>query len=423
MAIFDTSDIQTTGLTVTGKTVLSGNSSASILTISGSSNTIMTVSDNTGATQLLSVSTIGGTPIFMVTTGGTRVNTYLIDSTNSTGSTGNIFSQTLSGSIWSSITTLSSATLNNNILSVTSNNGSAVNTTINAATGGSFFQGIITLAGSGTLSTITNVLFTTAFTYNNANVFTITNNTGGTLTALANIMSALTISGAVSATTISAATVIHYPGTVTVAPIKFTTGSTLLTTASAGSMELDNTNTLYYTNGINSRGVIKTEQIVILTGITQLPNSAAAQRLFTGTSFSSGAVVVNANTSYYFETGFDLSGMSATLGTFSFGFSGTASVTACRYTAMSIKNTIASANTFDTQIIIRASGLTPISSATTGTVGGALIYGTLRIGGVGGTLAPITALSTAAAAVVAQDSYFKISPMGSNNLLTVGNWV
>lgn len=44
--VFDTNDIRTTGLTVEGRTVLSGNSQANILTVTGASGTNMIVTDD-----------------------------------------------------------------------------------------------------------------------------------------------------------------------------------------------------------------------------------------------------------------------------------------------------------------------------------------------------------------------------------------
>lgn len=47
----------------------------------------------------------------------------------------------------------------------------------------------------------------TSFTYNSANTFTLTNNTGGTLSAIINIMTGLTVNGNLAANSISATTV------------------------------------------------------------------------------------------------------------------------------------------------------------------------------------------------------------------------
>lgn len=96
-------------------------------------------------------------------------------------------------------TALSSVTLSQNVLSTAFNGGGVTATTINAATGGTFNNGTITLAGTGVLTTITGLPvatpYLTAFTYNNANIFTLTNNTGGTLSSLFNIMTGFTVNG------------------------------------------------------------------------------------------------------------------------------------------------------------------------------------------------------------------------------------
>jgi hypothetical protein len=54
--IFDTNDIKSTGLTVNGVTVLSGNSSASILTVTGETGTFMEVVDDPTSNLLWGIS-------------------------------------------------------------------------------------------------------------------------------------------------------------------------------------------------------------------------------------------------------------------------------------------------------------------------------------------------------------------------------
>lgn len=99
MAVFDTSDILTTGLTVEGKTVLSGNTSNDILVISGATGELLKVTDSYNET-LLSVGTTGGTTNFSVVTGGTRIHNFLYDSSNTTGTTKQVLSTTSTGVTW-----------------------------------------------------------------------------------------------------------------------------------------------------------------------------------------------------------------------------------------------------------------------------------------------------------------------------------
>ena len=146
MPIFDTSDIQSTGVTVNGKVIISGNSSNNILTVSGSTNSILTVTDIVDS-NLCSVTTTGGTPIFSVLTGGTRVHTFLYDSANLTGTTNQVLSSTATGVQWATVTGGSSA------YSVT-----AVTTTYNVtATSGTFIVLCTTTGGAFTVNLPTAV--------------------------------------------------------------------------------------------------------------------------------------------------------------------------------------------------------------------------------------------------------------------------
>ena len=103
MGIFDTSDISSTGLTVQGVTVLSGDSTANILTVSGRTGAILTITDSTSST-LFDVQTTGGTSQFKVTTTGVKFGSFIYDSSNSTGTTGQVLSTTSTGVTWANET-------------------------------------------------------------------------------------------------------------------------------------------------------------------------------------------------------------------------------------------------------------------------------------------------------------------------------
>lgn len=78
--ILNTSDISTTGFTVTGKTILSGNSANNILTVSGASGTILAITDNSSAT-LLNLANNNGANVFTILSGGsTAIGTNTFDS-------------------------------------------------------------------------------------------------------------------------------------------------------------------------------------------------------------------------------------------------------------------------------------------------------------------------------------------------------
>ena len=85
--VFDTNNIKSTGLTVNGVTVLSGNSSASILTVTGQTGTFMEVIDDSGSDLLWGISGDTGA-VFDVKTDS--INAYVnFNFTGNTTTSGN----------------------------------------------------------------------------------------------------------------------------------------------------------------------------------------------------------------------------------------------------------------------------------------------------------------------------------------------
>jgi len=134
----------------------------------------LSLNNNSGGTYNILGFYTGATDVFV--TGGTY-NNGTSTFTNNTGGTFNV-----SGFLSNATTAV---TLSSNVLSVTSSGGTPTTTTINAATGGTYSNGTITLDGTGTLSTITGLytgstdVFVTGGTYSNGTSI-FTNNTGGT---------------------------------------------------------------------------------------------------------------------------------------------------------------------------------------------------------------------------------------------------
>ena len=86
-------------------------------------------------------------------------------------------------------------TYNNNTFTLTNNTGGTLNALVNTVTG-------LTVNGSISATTYNNLpidVTVTGFTYNN-NTFTLTNNTGGTLNALVNTVTGLTVNGNLTVT-------------------------------------------------------------------------------------------------------------------------------------------------------------------------------------------------------------------------------
>jgi hypothetical protein len=86
--VFDTNNIKSTGLTVNGITVLSGNSSASILTVTGQTGTFMEVVDDPSSNLLWGISGATGA-VFDVNTDSIRayVNFNYTGNTTTSGNT------------------------------------------------------------------------------------------------------------------------------------------------------------------------------------------------------------------------------------------------------------------------------------------------------------------------------------------------
>lgn len=185
----------------------------------------------------------------------------------------------------------------------------------------------------------------------------------------------------------------------------------------AGDIEIDANGLTYYTHNTSERGVMPAEQFILsnttYTGISQ----TALQKLFN--SPTNGAFNVKSATTYRFECEFDLSAMSVTSGTFSFGFLGTATFSSLRYRSEAVKAALATASTnqMTTGVAATAQVITAASTSATGT---AKISGIIRVNAAG-TLIPAFGLSIAAAAVVQPNAFFKIYPIGTNTVISSGN--
>lgn len=153
MAIFKTSNIETTGVTIQGTAVISGNSNNSLLTISGANNSILSITDTISNT-LFSVSTTDGTTNFSVTTGGTRIHSFLFDRNNSSGTTNQVLTVSNSGVTWathSGSVILTGGTYAAGTATFTNNTGGTFNVT--GFTTGSTINTYVTLS-SGTATSV-----------------------------------------------------------------------------------------------------------------------------------------------------------------------------------------------------------------------------------------------------------------------------
>lgn len=208
-------------------------------------------------------------------------------------------------------------------------------------------------------------------------------------------------------------------GTTSVSPLKFTAG-TNLTTATAGSLEYDGS-VFYGDIAASTRGTIPSEQMVVLNTAYTLTSQTAAQKLFNNTT--NGAITLPVGT-YQFECFYSLSSMSASSGSFGFALGGAGTFTQQWWSFAQKGNATLTTATATQATYNITSANTTIATASTNTVGYAVIKGILNVT-VAGTVIPQVSLGVAAAAVVGVGSYFKVAPFSGTNSttnVTVGNW-
>lgn len=202
-------------------------------------------------------------------------------------------------------------------------------------------------------------------------------------------------------------------GTAAIAPLEMTSG-TNLTTATAGVVEYDGT-CFYNTPAASSRAVNSTEYVCVMNGTHTLTSQTAAQAIFNSTA--NGAVTLPIGT-YIFECQFQLTGMSTVTGGFGFALGGAATFTQ-GWSSLAVNAAAVTAS--NAQMTYDTAANTAIGTASTAGVAHAMIKGIIRVTGAG-TVIPQVSLITAAAAVVAINSYFKCYPVGNGTVTTVGNW-
>jgi hypothetical protein len=209
-------------------------------------------------------------------------------------------------------------------------------------------------------------------------------------------------------------------GTSSVDPLTLTSG-TNLTSATNGCVEYDG-NALMFTPSSTSRGAIPAVQFAALTGSYTLTSQTAAQKIFNVPS--NGSLTVTGSTRYRFNCLLSISSMSGTSGNALFDIkgAGSASFTSALWIATGIdSSTPATAGAFGGSLIASSAASGNITTAATGTAWGVWITGQFRIN-AGGTIIPSIGLTTAAAAVVAADSFFECWPVSAASTTTLGNW-
>lgn len=206
-------------------------------------------------------------------------------------------------------------------------------------------------------------------------------------------------------------------GTAAAAPLTVPAG-TLLTTAAAGAVENDGT-AFYATNAASSRQVLDAEQFTCLSASYTLANSTAAQKLFNASV--NGQITLAGSTTYAFECEFDITALSASAHTLSFGLGGTATFTSLKYAADSNTGAAGTLAAWQT-IVVTSAAATALSASVTTTTFQARLRGVMRVNAAGTVIPQVTQGTNAAAAVVSANSWFRCWPLGSGSVAAVGDW-
>lgn len=207
------------------------------------------------------------------------------------------------------------------------------------------------------------------------------------------------------------------------APLTFESG-TKLTNAVAGSVEYDGT--VFYTTpgATGSRGVVPSEQFVILTSDNTLTSQTAVQPLFNGGGGPSNGALTLVPGTYMFEAQFHLSGLSSTSGTFGFALGGTATKTE-KWSSLANKDPDFFGTPSNGDLIFKAATgpITDLTTTDQSTQGWAKISGVIRVT-VAGTIVPqvSTTQNPSSPFKCLANSYFKITSMGASNVAYTGNW-
>lgn len=282
----------------------------------------------------------------------------------------------------------------------------------------------LVLDSSKAISTITTATITnlTSTTITPTTIAGTPNFTGAvTAASTLGVTGLLTASGGVSIPTTKNLAV--GAGTVTVAPIALTAG-TNLTTPVAGAIEYDG-KVFYSDFAASQRGLNVAEQFIYLTSPYTLTSQTTVQKLFNAPT--GGALTVLGTTTYMFECLLGITSMSATSGNFKFDLlgGGNATLTASAWHAIGqdaatpgTAGTVSGSYTTGTTTSVSSGDIITASTATVAYVN---IRGSVRVNGAG-TLIPSILLTSASAAVVGADSYFRCWPIGASTVQSVGNW-
>ena len=167
------------------------------------------------------------------------------------------------------------------------------------------------------------------------------------------------------------------------------------------------------------------ESFIVRSSTKTMTSNTSLQALFSGvTGATNGELTVADSTSYFFDMQFTVSSMSGTSGNIGFSIvgAGTATFTSAAWQAVGLDaTTLNTAAAIGGSFTASAGATGDIVTAGTGTAVTVSITGIFRID-AGGTIIPSIQLTTAAAAVIGTDSWFRCRSIGSDTVNIKGSW-
>jgi hypothetical protein len=210
-------------------------------------------------------------------------------------------------------------------------------------------------------------------------------------------------------------------GTAAQAPIRLVSG-TNVSTPVGGAIEYDGV-VLYGTATASNRGVLPAEQFIALVSDYIANDSATAQKVFN--SPTNGAITLDASTTYMMEGVYYITrGLGSNSHTLSTLFALGGTLTSITYTADTTSTTGATLGavsriygTSSTDLVVTAASVSTTENITV------TIKGMVRTNAAG-TFTPQIKYDSApgGAPTILKNSYFKLTPVGTSTVASVGNW-
>lgn len=301
------------------------------------------------------------------------------------------------------LTNFSGGNINVNTITVaTANVTSTINANVISGTG------LISTTGNVIGNVVSGALISTTGNVSGGNVIST-----GQITAIGNV-SGGNVTGLIR----------PVAGSASQPPIQLLSG-TNTSVAAAGAVEYDGT-VFYQTATATQRGLMPGGFFVALNSNYSANDSAAAQKIFNQPS--AGAVTVNTNTTYLIEGLYIISpavSMNAVAMQTLFALGSGASLNSIRYVADASVGLASGVNaTTRTQV-----GVSTATTVTSAAPGGAATNFVVQISGIvrvnlGGTLTPQMAFTgtPGSAPSVLAGSYFRLTPLGTSSVTSIGPW-